>query len=73
MSPTFTVFRLVKDEGPALGLHLNVNKNEIWWPNRASEDPFPADGNRVDSEGVKLEILRVSCLFEDRWEQASLQ
>ena len=54
VSDVHGVFRLLDDEGPALGLHLNVKKNEIWWPNRASEDPFPAEVDRVDSEGVKL-------------------
>jgi len=48
------VFELIQAEGPALGLHLNVKKNEIWWPNRASPDPFPADVDRVDNAGVKL-------------------
>ena len=31
-----------------------MKKNEIWWPSRASPDPFPADVDRVDSAGVKL-------------------
>ena len=48
------VFELIQRDGPALGLHLNVKKNEIWWPSRASPDPFPADVDRVDSAGVKL-------------------
>jgi hypothetical protein len=48
------VFELIQSEGPALGLHLNVKKNEIWWPCRASPDPFPADVDRVDNAGVKL-------------------
>ena len=48
------VFELIQAEGPALGLHLNVKKNEIWWPSRASPDPFPADVDRVDNAGVKL-------------------
>jgi hypothetical protein len=48
------VFELIQKDGPALGLHLNVKKNEIWWPNRASSDPFPADVDRVDNAGVKL-------------------
>jgi hypothetical protein len=48
------VFVLLEREGPALGLHLNVKKNEIWWPNRASMDPFPADVDRIDNAGVKL-------------------
>jgi hypothetical protein len=26
------VFQLIQENGPALGLHLNVKKNEIWWP-----------------------------------------
>jgi len=34
------VFLLLEKDGPALGLHLNVKKNEIWWPNRAHNDPF---------------------------------
>ena len=50
----YKVFQLIEKEGPARGLHLNVKKNEIWWPNRASEDPFPADVDRVDNAGVKL-------------------
>ena len=37
------VFLLLERERPAPGLHLNVKKNEIWWPNRAGADPFPAD------------------------------
>ena len=45
---------LLEQDGPALGLHLNVKKNEIWWPNRASLDPFPAEVDRVDNAGVKL-------------------
>ena len=48
------VFLLLQNEGPALGLHLNVKKNEIWWPSRASSDPFPAEVDRVDNAGVKL-------------------
>ena len=48
------VFLMIEKEGPALGLHLNVKKNEIWWPSRASSDPFPADVDRVDNAGVKL-------------------
>ena len=48
------VFLLIEQEGPALGLHLNVKKNEIWWPSRAGSDPFPADVDRVDNAGVKL-------------------
>jgi hypothetical protein len=48
------VFELIQSEGPALGLHLNVKKNEIWWPCRVSPDPFPADVDRVDNAGVKL-------------------
>jgi ubiquitin carboxyl-terminal hydrolase 44/49 len=48
------VFELIQKEGPARGLHLNVKKNEIWWPSRATPDPFPADVDRVDNAGVKL-------------------
>ena len=48
------VFELIQKEGPARGLHLNVKKNEIWWPSRAVPDPFPADVDRVDNAGVKL-------------------
>jgi hypothetical protein len=48
------VFELIRRDGPTLGLHLNVKKNEIWWPNRANPDPFPADVDRVDNAGVKL-------------------
>jgi hypothetical protein len=48
------VFELLEREGPARGLRLNVKKNEIWWPSRASGDPFPADVDRVSNEGVKL-------------------
>ena len=28
----YEVFQLIEVDGPALGLHLNVKKNEIWWP-----------------------------------------
>jgi ubiquitin carboxyl-terminal hydrolase 44/49 len=48
------VFELIQKEGPARGLHLNVKKNEIWWPSRAVPDPFPVDVDRVDNAGVKL-------------------
>jgi hypothetical protein len=48
------VFLLLEQDGPALGLHLNVKKNEIWWPNRASVDPFPSEVDRIDNAGVKL-------------------
>ena len=37
----YQVFQLIQQNGPALGLHLNVKKNEIWWPCRSGEDPFP--------------------------------
>jgi Reverse transcriptase (RNA-dependent DNA polymerase) len=50
----YGVFKLLQAEGPALGLHLNVRKNELWWPSRASEDPFPIDVDRLDNAGVKL-------------------
>jgi hypothetical protein len=50
----FKVFELIRAEGPSLGLHLNVKKNEIWWPSRTSPDPFPAEVERIDNEGVKL-------------------
>ena len=50
----YQVFKLLQEKGPALGLHLNVSKNELWWPNRASEDPFPAEVERLDNAGVKL-------------------
>ena len=43
------VFELIQKEGPARGLHLNVKKNEIWWPSRASSDPFPAEVDRIDN------------------------
>jgi len=54
MDDVYGVFLLLESEGPALGLHLNVEKTEIWWPNRASSDPFPAEVVRVDNSGVKL-------------------
>jgi hypothetical protein len=50
----FKVFQFIESEGPAVGLVLNVKKNEIWWPTRASPDPFPADVDRVENAGVKL-------------------
>jgi hypothetical protein len=54
VSEVFQAFELLQREGPALGLHLNVQKNELWWPNRAGSDPFPAEVDRVSNEGVKL-------------------
>ena len=54
MDDVHNVFLLLEQEGPALGLHLNVKKNEIWWPNRASVDPFPAEVERVNNAGIKL-------------------
>ena len=50
----FKVFQFIESEGPARGLFLNVKKNEIWWPTRASSDPFPAEVDRVENAGVKL-------------------
>jgi hypothetical protein len=50
----YGAFELLRREGPALGLHLNVKKNELWWPSRAAEDPFPKDVIRVENSGVKL-------------------
>ena len=50
----YNVFRLIEQEGPAIGLFLNVKKNEIWWPSRARTDPFPAEVDRVGNAGVKL-------------------
>jgi ubiquitin carboxyl-terminal hydrolase 44/49 len=49
----FKVFELLEKEGPEVGLHLNVKKNEIWWPSRSEPDPFP-EVERVDNSGVKL-------------------
>ena len=48
----YQVFQLIQENGPALGLHLNVKKNEIWWPCTTGEDPFPADVDRVDNAGL---------------------
>ena len=31
-----------------------MKKSEIWWPSRASSDPFPAEVDRVDNAGVTL-------------------
>src|SRR6478609_7380385 len=50
----YKVFLLIQKEGPALGLHLNVKKNEIWWPSSVGSDPFPEGVDRVDNAGVKL-------------------
>jgi hypothetical protein len=54
VNEVYEVFQLLQVEGPARGLHLNVKKNEIWWPSRSSSDPFPAEVDRVTNEGVKL-------------------
>jgi hypothetical protein len=54
MEDVHAVFELIAKEGPALGLNLNVKKNEIWWPNRAEKDPFPKEVDRISNEGVKL-------------------
>lgn len=48
------VFELLQEDGPSRGLFLNVKKNEIWWPCRVGDDPFPAEVDRVSNEGVKL-------------------
>src|SRR6185369_2874890 len=47
----FRVFELIRAEGPALGLHLNIKKNEIWWPSRAEGDPFPKEVERIENCG----------------------
>ena len=54
MADVYAVFQLLEADGPCRGLHLNVKKNEIWWPSRASVDPFPAAVDRVCNDGVKL-------------------
>ena len=54
VADVFKVFQFIESEGPARGLVLNVKKNEIWWPTRASSDSFPADVEREDNAGVKL-------------------
>jgi len=41
----FKVFQFIESEGP-----LNVKMDEIWWPTRASSDPFPADVDRVEMQ-----------------------
>ena len=48
------VFELLEKDGLSRRLHLNVKKNEIWWPSRASTDPFPAAVDRIENAGVKL-------------------
>ena len=50
----FGAFELIRKEVPVLGLNLNVNKNEIWWPSRTGSDPFPDGVDRIDNAGVKL-------------------
>ena len=50
----FKAFELLREKGPARGLVLNIEKNEIWWPARRMPDPFPAEVIRVDPRGVKL-------------------
>jgi len=50
------VFLLLEKDGPALGLHLNVKKNEIWWPNRGNNDPFP-EVDRIDNAGSSYSAL----------------
>jgi hypothetical protein len=50
----FRVFELLREEGPNIGLFLNVKKNELWWPSRSEPDPFPKDVERVANAGVKL-------------------
>lgn len=54
MADVHGVFEMLQSEGPVLGLHLNVQKNEIWWPSRPDADPFPAEVDRVANDGVKL-------------------
>lgn len=43
-------------EGPALGLHVNLGKCELYWPSPPAEGwpTFPADVRRVPREGVSL-------------------
>ena len=53
MADVYAVFQLLEEDGPCRGLHLNVKKNEIWWPSRASVDPFPAEVDRVCNDGVR--------------------
>ena len=49
------VLELIASHGPALGLNLNLSKNEIWWPSRSDNvDVFPSDVKRINNAGVKL-------------------
>ena len=46
------VLELIASHGPALGLHLNLSKNEIWWPSRQENiDIFPPDVKRINTRG----------------------
>ena len=48
-------FQIIATEGPALGLHVNHSKCELWWPrpNEHMQD-FPAEIKRITTSGVAL-------------------
>jgi hypothetical protein len=49
----YRVFQFMEINGPALGLVLNVKKNEISWPTRVVRNPFPRKWTELNA-GVKL-------------------
>ena len=48
--------RIIQQEGPALGLHLNLPKCEVWWPFASEADfaLFPPEVARVREDGLDL-------------------
>jgi hypothetical protein len=47
--------QVIVTEGPALGLHINLPKCELWWPTLNSRlDEFPPGVTRLASSGVAL-------------------
>ena len=51
-------FDIIIESSPEIGCHLNMKKNEIWWPSRPNNlDCFPTGDNgvkRIPNEGVEL-------------------
>ena len=50
------VIRMLQNKGPALGIHLNINKCEVWWPSLdlSKRSLFPDSLPLVTAPGIDL-------------------
>jgi hypothetical protein len=50
------VLHLIQEEGPAMGLHLNLKKSDLWWPtvNPVEYAQYPHSLNKSQASGMEL-------------------